>query len=153
MGGSSLAPEVFSITFNEQKQPGLLINILDSTDPQHIKAVTEELPIEKTLFIVSSKSGTTSEVHAFLEYFWKIASDLFGSYAGDQFHRNYRSQYPITGSRHINRISEKSLLADPNVGGRYSALTAFGLVPAGLMGIDLNLLLSQSNKFAQKFKT
>ena len=151
MGGSSLAPEVFSITFNKQKQPGLSISILDSTDPQHIKAVSEELSIEKTLFIVSSKSGTTSEVHAYLEYFWKIANDFFGSDTDNHFIAITDPNTPLQDLA-IKRNFRKVFLADPNVGGRYSALTAFGLVPAGLMGIDLNSLLSQSNKFAQKFK-
>ena len=151
MGGSSLAPEVFSITFNEQKQPGLSMSILDSTDPQHIKAVSEKMPIDKTLFIVSSKSGTTSEVHAFLEYFWKMTNDLFGSDAGDHFIAITDPNTPLQELA-IKRNFRKVFLADPNVGGRYSALTAFGLVPAGLMGIDLNLLLTGSAKFALQFK-
>ena len=109
------------------------MSILDSTDPQHIKAVSEKLPIDKTLFIVSSKSGTTSEVHAFLEYFWKMANDLFGSDAGDHFIA-ITDPNTLLQEVAIKRNFRKVFLADPNVGGRYSALTAFGLVPAGLNG-------------------
>ena len=147
MGGSSLAPEVLSRTFDGLQ--GLQLSILDSTDPAQVKEAEVTHPVSETLYIVASKSGTTSEVHAYLEYFWQKAVSALGSKAGEHF-------IAITdpGSKLIETAKERSFravfLADPEVGGRYSALTAFGLVPAALLGIDVNELLAQAEKMTRQ---
>ena len=154
MGGSSLAPEVLAFTLN-QLQPdnknGLVLTILDSTDPGQVKEAEDANPVSDTLYIVSSKSGTTSEVHAFMEYFWHKATSLLGNRAGEHF-------IAITdpGSKLIEIATERHFravfLSDPEVGGRYSALTAFGLVPAALLGLDVEHLLEQAQKMADQCK-
>ena len=148
MGGSSLAPEVFSEIFKnpEQKRKNRLeLTILDTTDPVQIEAKRKELPIEKTLFIVSSKSGGTAEVNALEAYFWgelkKSGIEKPGSHfiAISDPDTSLEKKGKEKGYRQIIR-------ANPNVGGRYSALIEFGLVPAVLMGIDCKKLLEQAKK-------
>ena len=88
MGGSSLAPEVISQVFSPLSTPqrcGAYLAILDSTDPGQVLATAAKFPLEKTLFIVSSKSGGTSEVNAAFNYFWAQAEDAFGEKAGKHF--------------------------------------------------------------------
>ena len=136
MGGSSLCPEVFSRMFTQQS---LQLSILDTTDPIAIKSTTQKIPLDKTIFIVASKSGGTSEVMALFNYFW------------DKTSKNGRQFIAITDpgtsleelakSNNFRRV----FLADPDVGGRYSALTSFGLVPAALIGMDLNKLLEKAS--------
>ena len=152
MGGSSLAPEVFANVFSSTETLGLSISILDSTDPQHVQNLEAHLPIEKTIFIVSSKSGTTSEVHAFLDHFWQVVKDTGNNNPGEQFVAVTDTDTPLH-KLGLQRNFRKVFQANPNVGGRYSALTAFGLVPAGLMGIDLELLLTRSSRFEKQCKT
>jgi transaldolase / glucose-6-phosphate isomerase len=142
MGGSSLAPEVMRLIFGVA-EAGLNLAILDSTDPTQVRAAASRAPIERTLYIVSSKSGDTAEVGAFLDFFWDHARQAIGNHACEHF-------IAITdpGSSLETLARERSFrkvfLADPKVGGRYSALSAFGLVPAGLMGIDLDRLLDKA---------
>jgi transaldolase/glucose-6-phosphate isomerase len=147
MGGSSLAPEVFSITLGEERA-GLKLTILDSTDPAQVIESAKVNPVHNTLFIVSSKSGTTSEVMAYLDYFWAKANEELGETANEHF---VAITDPGTKLEQLSveRKFRKVFLADPNVGGRYSALTAFGLVPAGLMGFDLSLLLDHAADMAK----
>ncbi len=146
MGGSSLAPEVLSLTFGTGKigdVSALSLSILDSTDPTQVLAAEALAPIEKTLFIVSSKSGGTSEVMAYLDYFWAKAGQALGSKAPMHF-------VAITdpGTKLEKLAKERNFRAilpgDPEVGGRYSALTAFGILPAALLGIDLTRLLDKA---------
>ena len=88
MGGSSLAPEVMALTFGVREQTGqvgLDLAILDSTDPAQVRAAANRSPIEKTLFIVASKSGTTSEVIAYFDFFWARAKKRVGKHAGQHF--------------------------------------------------------------------
>lgn len=142
MGGSSLAPEVMRLTFGVQ--PGCLnLAILDSTDPAQVRSAANRSPIERTLYIVSSKSGDTAEVMAFLNYFWERAVKAIGNHAGEHFIAITDPGSPLEALGH-EREFRKVFLADPKVGGRYSVLSAFGLVPAGLMGIDLNRLLDRA---------
>jgi len=147
MGGSSLAPEVLRLTFGVQEvngKPALDLEILDSTDPAQVQAAAKNAKPEKTLYIVSSKSGTTSEVMAFLDYFWESAQLKLGEKVGDHF-------IAITdpGTKLESIAIERKFRAvfngDPLVGGRNSALTAFGLVPAGLIGMDLVEFLKKAN--------
>ena len=150
MGGSSLAPEVIAFTFGVREgngQVGLDMAVLDSTDPIQIKHAERRAVLEKTLFIVSSKSGTTSEVNALFAYFWDKATRSLGKKAGKNF-------IAITDpGTQLHVLAEekgfrKVFLADPNVGGRFSALTLFGLVPAALMGINIDKLLDRALKMS-----
>ena len=144
MGGSSLAPEVLSLILGKG-DGGLDLRILDSTDPDQVKSAEEFAAIEDTLFVVSSKSGSTSEVNAFLEYFWDRVVKKCGDAAGDHF-------IAITdpGSSLEKIAKERNFFwifnADPQVGGRFSALIAFGLVPAAVMGLDVNRILNEAQK-------
>ncbi|MFO3798034.1 MAG: transaldolase family protein, partial [Anaerolineales bacterium] len=124
MGGSSLASEVFSLFPFERD--GLQGVIFDTTDPQEIRVKANLLPLERTLFIVSSKSGGTAEVMALFNYFWEKS---LGN--GAQF---IAITDPGTSLESLARQRQfrRTFLADPTVGGRYSALSAFGLVPAAL---------------------
>jgi transaldolase/glucose-6-phosphate isomerase len=135
MGGSSLCPEVLARTFGPQAGfPELLV--LDSTVPAQIRAFERRIAIERTLFIVSSKSGTTLEPNILLQYFFARAAALFKEATGSRF-------VAVTdpGSRLEARARESAFRAifhgDPTIGGRYSALSAFGLVPAAVMGLDV----------------
>jgi transaldolase/glucose-6-phosphate isomerase len=134
MGGSSLAPEVISRIFGDQVA-GLKLTILDSTDPAQVLRAAQKNPVASTLYIVSSKSGGTAEVNAMFHYFWKRAQRSVGGKAPEHF---IAITDPGTSLEKLayERNFRKIFLAEPNVGGRYSALTAFGLVPAVLMGVD-----------------
>lgn len=144
MGGSSLAPEVYSLVFGPmiKKDPSRIeVRILDSTDPEQVKDAERFAIIDKTLFIVSSKSGSTSEINAFLDYFWEKVEKKLGRETGKHF---IAITDPGTSLEKLarERKFKKVFTADPNVGGRYSALTYFGLVPAALIGLDLNALIN-----------
>lgn len=150
MGGSSLAPEVLAKTFGAREvngRSGLELIILDSTDPGQVRATARWSDIEKTIYIVSSKSGTTSEVNAFLEYFWARARRRLGERAGQHF---IAITDPGTKLEKLARERKfrQVFLADPTVGGRNSALTAFGLVPAALLGLDVSHLLQSAERMA-----
>ncbi len=133
MGGSSLAPEVFSLTFGAQ--PGFpKLHVLDNTSPAVVKALEGAINLDKTLFIVSSKSGTTAETLAFFQHFYQLTKEN-----GSQF-------IAITdpGSALETLAKEKHFrdvyLNPADIGGRYSALSYFGLLPAALLGLDLDAL-------------
>ncbi len=138
MGGSSLAPEVVSLIFKEAG--GLKLTILDSTDPAQVLRAAKKNPVGKTLYIVSSKSGGTAEVNAMLDYFWERAIRSVHDKAPEHF---IAITDPGTSLEKLafERKFRKIFLADPKVGGRYSALTAFGLVPLVLMGVDAGKIL------------
>jgi len=147
MGGSSLAPEVFRFTFGVKK--GYLdLAVLDSTDPRVVGTFSELLDPLKTLYIVSTKSGGTVETHSFFKYFYNKTMEIMGvTKAGRHF-------IAITdpGSR-LEALGRelgfrKVFLNDPNIGGRYSALSCFGLVPAALVGVDLETLLDRATAMA-----
>jgi transaldolase/glucose-6-phosphate isomerase len=142
MGGSSLAPEVFSLVMTDAPGAGNFA-ILDSTDPAQVAAVTKRFPPEQTLFIVSSKSGETAEVSAFFNYFWERSERELGKRTGEHFIAITDPGTPLQRLA-LERGFRKIFLADQNVGGRYSVLTHFGLVPAGLMGVDLTRLLASA---------
>ncbi len=157
MGGSSLAPEVISLVFAPLRLPpfsakmggetegggGLTFAILDSTDPGQVLATAAEFPLEKTLFIVASKSGGTSEVNAMFNYFWAQAEQAFGDKAGQHF---IAITDPGTSLEALAsaRGFAAAFISDPTVGGRYSVLTHFGLVPAALMGVDVAKFLARA---------
>ncbi|GAB4484790.1 MAG: bifunctional transaldolase/phosoglucose isomerase [Anaerolineales bacterium] len=150
MGGSSLAPEVMSLVFGHALPPvsemggaGGGFAILDSTDPGQVAETAAKFPLEKTLFIVASKSGGTAEVSAMFDYFWARAMESFGETAGQHFIAITdpgTSLEKLAKERGFRRVFN----ADPLVGGRYSALTHFGLVPAALMGINIETFLARA---------
>ena len=148
MGGSSLAPEVISRIFRDEVS-GLKLTILDSTDPAQVLRAAQKNPIASTLYIVSSKSGGTAEIKAMFKYFWKRAQHSVGNKAPEHF---IAITDPGTSLEKMafERKFRKIFLAEPNVGGRYSALTAFGLVPASLMGVDVLRLLDYASWMASE---
>jgi transaldolase/glucose-6-phosphate isomerase len=144
MGGSSLAPEVFSKVFGGQTANLPRLSVLDSTDPDAVWAYAGQLDPARTLFIVSTKSGGTVETLSFFKYFYNWAANALGAeQAGEHF-------VAITdpGSRLVDVAQHYDFRAiflnDPNIGGRYSALSYFGLVPAALVGVDLDRLLDRA---------
>lgn len=147
MGGSSLAPELFAKVF--RASDGLDLSVLDSTDPSAVLAAAEAHDPASTLYIVSSKSGGTVETASFFKYFYNQAHAKLGDKAGAHF-------VAITdpGSR-LAKTAEQFgfrgvFLADPDIGGRYSALSHFGLVPAALVGVDLERLLASAVAMADR---
>ena len=136
MGGSSLTAEVISSLLADAKidAPSCLA-ILDSTDPAQVAKAAEDYPPDKSLYIVSSKSGGTAEVSANFDYFWKLSKGN-----GSRF---IAITDPGTSLEQLARERgfRKTFSSDATVGGRYSALTDFGMVPASLLGVDLNHFL------------
>jgi transaldolase/glucose-6-phosphate isomerase len=147
MGGSSLAPEVLRLTFGVQSvngKPGLDLAILDSTDPAQVRAAANRAPLAKTLFIVASKSGSTSETQAHLAYFWKRAIHGLGKAKAGKHFVAITDAGSVLEKQARERGFRDVVLADPTVGGRYSALIAFGMLPAALLGMDLDKWLSRA---------
>jgi len=132
MGGSSLAPEVIKRTFGAES-----FHVLDTTHPAAIRRAAETLDFDATLFIVASKSGTTLETRCHLDFFWERAGKR-----GEFF-----AAITDPGSGLEQLAKERGFLGtfdgEPTIGGRYSALSVFGLVPAALMGIDVVRLLER----------
>ncbi len=143
MGGSSLAPEVFRKTFGVTD--GYLdLDVLDSTDPAAVLAHAERLDPKRTLFIVSTKSGTTVETISFFKFFYNWVTDAVGAgSAGQHFIAVTDPGTPLADLAERYRF-RATFANDPNIGGRYSALSYFGLVPAALMGIDIRTLLDRA---------
>jgi len=138
MGGSSLAPEVFKETFGSAHGCPELI-VCDSTHPDAIKHITKTIELKKTLFIVSSKSGTTIETLSFFRYFWHLASKK-NSQPGDYFVAITDAGTPLEKLA-IEREFRAVFKAPSDVGGRFSAFTEFGLVPASLIGVPVSEVL------------
>ncbi len=142
MGGSSLAPEVLRLTFGVK--PGSLdLSVLDSTSPAAVRHMLESRDPAKTLFIVSSKSGGTLEVVSFEARAWEWVSAARGDQAGRSFvaiSDPGTSLGALAARRGYRRVFENPA----DIGGRYSALSYFGLVPAALMGIDVAALLAHT---------
>ncbi len=138
MGGSSLAPEVLKRTFGAKG-----FHVLDTTHPAMIRHAEELLDLERTLFVAASKSGTTLETRSHMDHFWERSGQRAEHFAA------------ITdpGSELEQVAKERGFRAvfagEPTIGGRYSALSAFGLVPAALMGIDLERLLANAVRMAE----
>ncbi|HEX7316729.1 MAG TPA: bifunctional transaldolase/phosoglucose isomerase [Pyrinomonadaceae bacterium] len=143
MGGSSLAPEVLRRTFGKQEgYPELLV--LDSTDPDTVAEFREKVDLEHTLFIVSSKSGTTTEPLSFYRY-WYAEVGKVKENPGENF---LAVTDPGTQmERDATRDKFKRIFLNPSdIGGRYSALSYFGIVPAALMGVDIRKLLDRAER-------
>jgi len=143
MGGSSLAPRVFLKTFGP-KEDYLRLNVLDTVDPDTIATRSKLLNPAETLYIVSSKSGSTVETLSLMRYFYRHQVLSAGEIeAGNHFVAITDPKSPLDQIADQNHFRTK-FLNDPNIGGRYSALSYFGLVPATLLGIDLVRLLDQA---------
>ncbi len=148
MGGSSLCPEVLKTTFgNQLGYPEM--HVLDSTDPARIKTIESQIDPATTVFIVASKSGSTLEPNIFKQYFFDRLQQIVGKEnAGRQF-------IAITdpGSK-MQQVAEADrfhhiFFGVPSIGGRYSALSNFGLVPAAIMGLDVRRLLDNTEEMIQ----
>ncbi len=146
MGGSSLTPLVFERTFKPDSG-GLPLTVLDSTDPATILGIEKALPIEDTLFIIASKSGTTAEPLAFGEYFYQKLRKSKGERAGENFCVITDPGTPLVKAAQ-DRAYRKTFLNFADIGGRYSALSYFGLVPAALMGLPVNELVARALRMA-----
>ncbi len=139
MGGSSLAPLVLSASIGHKKGFPRLI-VLDSTDPEAVKQVSRSIDPEKTLFIVASKSGSTIEPTSLFSFFYEIVKGIKRDSAGENFVAITdpgSSLASIAGQRGFRRV----FVNPSDIGGRFSALSFFGLVPAALSGIDISRLL------------
>jgi transaldolase/glucose-6-phosphate isomerase len=150
MGGSSLAPEVFSKVFGGQAKGMPRLAVLDSTDPGAVLAHAERLAPARTLFIVATKSGGTEETLSFFKFFYNWTAQALSDEAAVPKGKVGRHFVAITdpGSK-LQALAgdlafRATFLNDPNIGGRYSALSYFGLVPAALVGVDVETLLEQS---------
>ncbi len=152
MGGSSLCPEVLSFTFGKQNNFPKL-HILDSTVPSQIREVESKIDLAKTLFFVSSKSGSTLEPNIFQAYFYDRVSQTVGrENAGKQF-------VAITDpNSKMQQVAEqnnfrKIFFGDSQIGGRYSALSDFGMIPLAAMGVDVGGFLQRTSEMVEACKT
>ncbi len=150
MGGSSLAPEVFSMTYGKQSgSPELLV--LDSTDPVQIKSFRSKIDPARTLFCVSSKSGTTLEPNIYMQYFFDETKKVVGERAGHHFiaitdpGSKLEGVAGKLGFRHIYH-------GLPSIGGRYSALSDFGMVPHAAAGYDTEKFLKRTATMVEACK-
>jgi glucose-6-phosphate isomerase len=149
MGGSSLAPELFSQIFspNVKEKTSLSLSILDSTCPQSVQDIAARNDLDKTVFIVSTKSGTTEETLSFFKYFYRLLANRSIQNLGDHFIAITDPGSPL------ETIAQKLkfrhvFLNNPNLGGRYSALSHFGLAPATICGVEIPTLLRRVNNMA-----
>ena len=151
MGGSSLAPEVLAAVYPESDK-GLRVHVLDSTDPAAVAALDETLDADKTIRVIATKSGTTTETLAFLAHYWALEEGRTGRFphskAGNEFVSITDPGEPLTAVPHSNYFRE-TFLNPSDVGGRYSALTYVGLVPAALLRLDLEALLEDGGIMAE----
>ena len=147
MGGSSLGPEVFRTTFGSS--PGFpRVWVLDSTVPGWVQQVTEAIDPARSLFILASKSGGTIEVMSLFAHFWELVRQTSGHQGGAQF---VAITDPGTGLEKLATEHRfwRIFTNPPDIGGRYSVLSYFGLVPAALMGVDIARLLARATAMAQ----
>ncbi len=139
MGGSSLAPEVLRRTFSARA-----LHVLDTTHPTAIRALEAELDLGRTLFVSASKSGSTLETRSHTEYFWKKTGGKAAQFAA----------VTDPGSQLETLATERGFRGifhgEPTIGGRYSALSPFGMVPAALAGIDVDALLASGEEMADR---
>jgi glucose-6-phosphate isomerase/transaldolase/glucose-6-phosphate isomerase len=151
MGGSSLGPEVLRASFGQAKGfPRLWV--LDSTVPGWVRSVTDALTPSNTLFLVASKSGGTIEVMSLFAHFWELVHKATKHRAGDHF---IAVTDPGTGLERLARDHgfRRIFTNPPDIGGRYSVLSLFGLVPAALLGLDVSKLLDRAAGMAAQCKT
>lgn len=140
MGGSSLAPEVIARTL------GVNLTVLDTTDPHQVRAALADR-LDRTVVVVSSKSGSTVETDSHRRAYWQAFEDAGIADIGNRFVIVTDPGSPL--AKTAREMGAHLILADPDVGGRYSALTAFGLVPAALAGVNVRELLDQAEEVAR----
>ncbi|MHB8468388.1 MAG: hypothetical protein ACYDCH_01335 [Gaiellaceae bacterium] len=138
MGGSSLAPEVIRRTFGSEA-----FHVLDTTHPSAIRALEESIDLERTLFVAASKSGGTLETRSHTDYFWEQT--------GRQGSRFIAITDPGSALQTLaeERSFRRVFAGEPTIGGRYSALSPFGIVPAALMGLDVDRLLANAERMVE----
>jgi Phosphoglucose isomerase len=139
MGGSSLAPEVITRTL------GIPLTVLDTTDPHQVRAALADR-LDRTVVVVSSKSGSTVETDSHRRVYWQAFEDAGITDIGKRFVIVTDPGSPLEKTG--REMGAHVFLADPDVGGRYSALTAFGIVPAALAGVKVSELLDQAEEFS-----
>jgi glucose-6-phosphate isomerase len=152
MGGSSLAPEVLASAY-PLAESGIPLRVLDSTDPESVLAARASSDPLRTLYIIATKSGTTSETLAFLAYLWQVADELHTNIPAAAPGQHFVAITDPGGSReHIPHtdLFRNIFLNPTDVGGRYSALTYVGLVPAALLGLGLRGLLDDAVLMAER---
>jgi glucose-6-phosphate isomerase len=150
MGGSSLCPEVLAKTFGRMPEfPGL--RIIDSTDPVQVWEVRNEINLPDTLFVVASKSGSTLEPNILKQYFFQQVKDAVGDDAGSHF---IAITDPGSNMEKVAKADNFRYIfyGDPEIGGRYSALSNFGIVPATLAGLNVGKLLDEAGKAVAEAK-
>lgn len=148
MGGSSLCAEAIQRLLPERPHAPQLA-VLDTTDERTIRDVTEALSPPNTLFLVASKSGTTLEMTTLEAHFWKVMSDALGDRAGRHFVATTDPATPLMSSARERGYRETFLNAS-NIGGRYAALSLFGLVPAALLRQQVDALLLSGDRMAER---
>ena len=154
MGGSSLAPDLFRLVFGQQgaASTSLRLHVLDTTDPTTVRDLEKQLDLAKTLFIVSSKSGSTVEVNSFYKYF-RAKVDVFAADSAGQHFAAITDDGTSLQTLAAAEGFRKVFVNPGDIGGRYSALSYFGLVPAALAGIDVSKLLERATQMAQWCKS
>jgi len=148
MGGSSLGPAVLAQIFGPQ--PGHpTLHVLDSTDPAQIRAFEAKIDLASTLFIVSSKSGSTLEPNILQDYFLERTRAALG--AAEAAKRFVAVTDPGSSLQRLAEVQGFGhvFAGDPSIGGRYSVLSAFGLVPAAVAGVDIRTLLKHTLSMAR----
>jgi transaldolase/glucose-6-phosphate isomerase len=144
MGGSSLCPEVLWRTFGPQKA-GLPLTVLDTTDPAAVRRAEAAGDLAKTFFLVSSKSGGTIEMNSLFKYFFDRLWKAKGDKAGENFAAITDPETSLEKLAHEKKF-RRVFTTPVDVGGRYSALTYFGLVPAALVGVDVEAFLDRAER-------
>lgn len=145
MGGSSLAPEVFRL-ISGVKEGFLDLDVLDSTHPEVVMEYAKKFDPHRTLYVVSTKSGGTVETFSFMKFFYNFALHILGK---EEVGKHFVAiTDPGSG---LQKVAEelkfrKIFLNDPNIGGRFSALSLFGIVPAALVGVDIEKLFSLADE-------
>jgi len=138
MGGSSLAPEVLRRTFGSSS-----FHVLDTTHPRAIRALEAAIDLERTLFVSASKSGSTLETRSHTDYFWQRAGER-----GERFVAITDPGSPLEVLAKERRF-RRCFAGEPTIGGRYSALSPFGIVPAALLGVEVDRLLANAEEMAE----
>lgn len=149
MGGSSLAPDMLRTIFGAAR---IDVRVLDSTHPAAVRALEAWSNPAETLYIVASKSGGTVEVLSFFRYFWAKVAAVKGERAGENFMAITDPDTSL-GALAAERGFRKVFINPPEIGGRFSALSLFGLVPAALLGIDFVLLAGRASVAAQGWRS
>jgi len=155
MGGSSLCPEVLALTFPQT--PGFpRLHILDSTDPAQIRSIEKKIDLAKTLFIVSSKSGSTLEPNIYKQYFFERVQQTLGTDTNKEQVGSRFIAITDPGSK-MQLVAERDRFRRifyglPSIGGRYSALSNFGMVPAAAMGLDTGKFLERTKEMVETCK-